>query len=174
MVKSTGIYFLKLVAASYFGLLIEVLTVTPLRLSGNQTLAGVVSCILGILAAVGLFFFLCQREGYHDNGGMGKPPFKRAVISTCIAVSLYVLITVIVRYRHPAAAVFATGFAHPMAGVGSDTDLTVMAAEHGGWMFLSFLICTLPLIPAMIFGYRYGCKRRQRDREELTGEKTGK
>ena len=57
-----------------------------------------------------------------------------------------------------------------MAGVSSDADLTVMAAEHGGWMFLSFLICTLPLIPAMMFGYRYGCKRRQRDREELTNQ----
>ena len=75
---------------------------------------------------------------------------------------------------NPVALRRALSFAHPMAGVGSDTDLTVMAAEHGGWMFLSFLICTLPLIPAMIFGYRYGCKRRQRDREELTGEKTGK
>ena len=170
MVKSTGIYFLKLVAASYLGLLIEVVTVTPLRFTGDLTLAGVLSCILGILAAMGFFFFLCQREGYHDNDGTGNKPFNRALISACIAVFVYVLITVIVRYRHPAAAVCATAFAQPMAHAPSDADLTQMAAEYGGWMFLSFLISTLPLIPAMIFGYRYGCKRRQRDRDELTKE----
>ena len=168
MVKSTGVYFLKLVAASYFGLLIEIVTVTPLRFSGSQMLAGVESGILGILAGMGFFFFLCQREGYRDNGVGGEVSFKRALISTCIAVSVYVLITVIVRYRHPAAAVCATAFAQPMAHAPSDADLTQMAAEYGGWMFLSFLISTLPLIPAMIFGYRYGCKRRQRDRDELT------
>ena len=168
MVKSTGIYFLKLVAASYFGLLIEVVTVTPLRFSGNGTLAGVLSCVFGVLAAMGFFFFLCRREGYHDNDGTGNKPLKRALISTCIAVSVYVLITVIVRYRHPAAAVCATALAQPMAHAPSDADLTWMAANYGGWMFLSFLICTLPLIPAMIFGYRYGCQRRQRERDELT------
>ena len=167
MLKSTGVYFLKLVAASYFGLLIEFVTVTPLRFSGNATLAGVLSCILGILAAMGFFFFLCRREGYRDNDGTGSIPFKRALISVCIAVFVYILITVIVRYRHPAAAVCATAFAQPMAHAPSDADLTQMAAEYGGWMFLSFLISTLPLIPAMIFGYRYGCKRRQRDRDEL-------
>ena len=170
MVKRTGICFLKLVAASYFGLLIVVVATPPLRFSGNPTLSSLVSTILGIFAEVGFFFFLCQREGYHDNDGVGKIPFKRALISVCIAVSIYVLFTVIVRYRHPAAAVFASSLTRLMAGVSSDADLTVMAAEHGGWMFLSFLICTLPLIPAMMFGYRYGCKRRQRDREELTNQ----
>ena len=174
MLKSTGVYFLKLVAASYFGLLIEVVTVTPLRFSGNGTLAGVLSCVFGVLAAMGFFFFLCRREGYHDNDGTGNRSFNRALISTCIAVSVYVLITVIVRYRHPAAAVCATALAQPMAHAPSDADLTWMAANYGGWMFLSFLICTLPLIPAMIFGYRYGCKKRQREREALTGAKTEK
>ena len=168
MVKKTGIRFLKLAAASYFGLLICIVAVTPLRFSGSQTLAGVLSSIFGILASMGLFFFLSQREGYRDNDGVNKPPFRRALISTCISVLLYVLFTVIVRYRHPAAAVLATSFAYPMAGVASDTDLAKMAAAHGGWMFLSFLICTLPLIPAMIFGYRFGCKKRQRERDELT------
>ncbi len=80
----------------------------------------------------------------------------------------------IVRYRHPAAAVFATVFAALWGRAPSNADLYEMAAEYGGWMFLSFLVCTLPLIPAMIFGYRYGCKKRQREREALTGEKTGK
>ena len=174
MLKSTGVYFLELVAASYFGLLIEFVTVTPLRFSGNATLAGVLSCILGVLAAMGFFCFLCRREGYHDNDGTGKNSFKRALISACIAFFVYVLITIIIRYRHPAAAVFATGFAGLMAHAPSNADLSVMAAEYGGWMFLSFLICTLPLIPAMIFGYRYGYKRRQREREELTKEKTEK
>ena len=169
MVKSTGVYFLKLVAASYFSLLIEIVTITPLRFSGSQTVAGVVSCILGIFAGMGFFFFLCQREGYHDNGGAKETSFKRALISTCISVLTYVLFTVIIRYRHPAAAVSATAFAIPMAGAPSDADLTAMAAEYGGWMFLSFLLCTLPLIPAMIFGYRYGYKRRARERDELTG-----
>ena len=174
MLKSTGVYFLKLVAASYFGLLIEFVTVTPLRFFGNATLAGVLSCILGVLAAMGFFCFLCRREGYRDNDGTGSIPFKRALISVCIAVFVYVLITVIVRYRHPAAAVFATVFAALWGRAPSNADLYEMAAEYGGWMFLSFLVCTLPLIPAMIFGYRYGCKRRQREREELTKEKAGK
>ena len=174
MVKSTGIYFLKLVAASYFGLLIEFVTVTPLRFSGNPTLAGVLSCVLGIFAAMGFFFFLCRRERYHENDGTENKPFKRALISTCIAVSVYVLITVIVRYRHPAAAVFATVFAALWGRAPSNADLYEMAAEYGGWMFLSFLVCTLPLIPAMVFGYRSGCKKRQREREALTGKKAEK
>ena len=168
MLKNTGIYLLKIAAASYFGLLISIVTVTPLRFSGSQTLAGVLSGILGILASMGLFFFLCQRDGYRENERVNNPPFKRALISTCIAVLLYVLFTVIVRYRHPAAAVLATAFAQPMAGAASGTELTEMAAAHGGWMFLSFLICTIPLIPAMIFGYRFGFKKRKRERDELT------
>ena len=174
MLKGTGVYFLKLVAASYFGLLIEFVTVTPLRFFGNATLAGVLPCILGVLAAMGFFCFLCRREGYRDNDGTGKNSFKRALISVCIAVFVYVLITVIVRYRHPAAAVFATVFAALWGRAPSNADLYEMAAEYGGWMFLSFLVCTLPLIPAMIFGYRYGCKKRQREREALTGKKTEK
>ncbi len=60
--------------------------------------------------------------------------------------------------------------AHALGGIPSTVDISRMAAEHGGWMFLSLAIQSLPFIPAMLAGYAVGGMRRQRSREALHGD----
>ncbi len=169
MIKSYGKYILTVIGAAYFGLLVQLLVTTPLRMifARNRLLLNTVACVLCVLASMALLFFLTKKFGY-DEQKPDKPLLDRKTVVQCIvAIAVYDVLTVIFRYYTGAATNVAT-----LAGVFGNLDeqlvnIKDMAAEHGGLMFLSLVIQTVPLILPMLVGYYAGGKKRQKDRARI-------
>ena len=166
--KSFFKYFLKVVASAYLGLLVLIVLLTPLRFSHNEIIIAVGSSGIYVGASVVCLFFLCKREGYHDNNGVAKMQSKRSLILMVISVATYDLLTIIFQYYHPAAASSVTPLAKLIGNIDTKTEVLDMASDHTGLMLVSLLFLTVPFIPAMIWGYQSGWKKRKLERESLT------
>lgn len=166
MVKTALKYLIKVIAAAYFGLLIMVLVTIPLRLvTSHMVTQSVVSCILCVVGSMACLFFVCIKDGY-DEKPEQKTPMVKTVIFMTIAVVIYDLLTVIFQY-YTGAATNVCDLAQVFGNLDSTTGIKDMAREHGGLMFASLVIQTIPFIPAMMAGYLFGCKKREKSRKEL-------
>ncbi len=172
MIKSYGKYILSVIGAAFFGLLIQVLVTTPLRMifEGNRNLLNTIACICCVLGSMVMLFFLTKKYGY-DGQKPDKPlmDMKTVLLPCVLAVVIYGALTVILRYN-TGAATNVTVLARVFGNLAETVDITEMAAEHGGLMFLSLVIQTLPFIPVMLAGYFVGGKKRTRDRAQFHEE----
>ncbi len=171
MLKSIAKYLLSVIGAAFIGLLVLVLVTTPLRMMFKTTGEYILSSVCCVLASMVALFFFTMKCGYDDNAPekpLLNPP---AALQMVAAVAAYILLTVLFRY-YTGAATNVANLAHVLGGIPSTVDISRMAAEHGGWMFLSLVIQALPFIPAMLVGYVAGGKRRQRERASLHGKGT--
>ena len=175
MFKLINKYFIKVVAAAYFGLLIMIITQFPVNFifdSSQQKIRDILYSVLCEIGTMAFLFYLCKKEGYRENQSKNQLPFKKIILIMCIAVAIYDLLTVIFRYRTLGAATNVCNVAELLGKIPqNEADLTTMARLHGGWMFLSLIIQTIPFVPAMIAGYLSGEKKRRKDRKKLMGEK---
>lgn len=168
MLKSTFSYLLKVIAAAYIGLLLMVITITPLRfITQSATVEGLLSCAICVLSSMVTLFLLCIKEGHHDRVDDSKPINGKIVVAMSLAVFAYILLTVLFRYGTGAATNVSS-----LAGLmGADaSDIEERVAQHGGLMFTSLLIQTIPFfIPSMIVGYLVGGNKRKKERDRLLG-----
>ena len=166
MMKQTFNYFLKAVGAAYFGLLAMIIVTVPIRLiTHNSVIEFVVSSVICVVASMAALSVMCMKDGYDDDG---KVSFGKVILYMSLAVLLYDLLTVILQY-YTGAATNVCYMAIVIKSLDRTTSLKEMADEHGGAMFVSLIIQTIPFIPAMIAGYWLGDKKRQRSRQKLTG-----
>lgn len=169
MFKTELNYLIKVIAAAYFGLLILLLVTIPLRLmTSNTVIQYVVSSILCVVGSMACLFFVCIKDGY-DEKPEQKTPMAKTVIFMTVAVVIYDLLTVMFQY-YTGAATNVCCLAQVFGNLGSTTGLKDMAREHGGLMFASLVIQTVPFIPAMVAGYLFGCKKREKSRRKLTNK----
>ena len=168
MLKSTFSYLLKVIAAAYIGLLVMIIAITPLRfITQSSTVEGLISCAICVLSSMITLFLLCIKEGHHDRVDDSKPINGKTVAAMSLAVIAYILLTMLFRYGTGAATNVST-----LAGlIGADaSNIKERAAEHGGLMFASLLIQTIPFfIPSMIVGYLVGGNKRKKARDRLLG-----
>ncbi len=169
-VKSYGKYILSVIGAAYFGLLVQILVTTPLRMGRNRDLLNTIACICCVLASMTMLFFLLRKFGY-DEQVSDRPLLDGKTILQCVtAVVIYDLLTVIFRYYTGAASNVAT-LARVIGGMGEQqADIKELASEHGGLMFLSLVVQTIPFIPPMLAGYYVGGKKRRKDRVSIHNE----
>ena len=174
MFKLINKYFIKVVAAAYFGLLIMIITQFPVNFTFDssqhqiRSALGSVFCVLGSMV---FLFYLCKKEGYKENQSKTQLPYRKTILIMCIAVAIYDLLTIIFRYNTLGAATNVSALARVFLKLSSnETNIKEMARLYGGWMFLSLIIQTIPFVPAMIAGYLFGEKKRIKDRKKLTGE----
>ena len=132
----------------------------------NTTVNNLISCGCCVFSSMILLFFLCIKDGYDARLPGKKIIDTNAVFSIVLSVCSYILITVICRY-YTGAATNVCVIAQLIGNIDSLTDIKVMAREHGGLMFVSLVIQTVPFIPAMIGGYVYGGHKRKQSRMEL-------
>ncbi len=160
--KSLWRYVHIVIAAGFLRFVILVLAVTPFRFMGNEVLSDIAPCILGVVASTVLCFFWLKKSGY-DDGSAEKPLLDvYTIIRICFATGIYLLLVVILRYAM--FGVDASVLAHYLGGIDRDVGISEMGRDHGGMMFLSLLILTLPCIPAMIGGYVWGRWVRRREK----------
>jgi uncharacterized membrane protein (Fun14 family) len=167
MIKQVFNYFLKVVGAAYSGLLAMIIVIIPIRLiTYDHVIEFVVSSVICVATSMAVILVLCMKDGYDDDG---KVSLGKAILYMSLAVLLYDLLTVILQY-YTGAATNVCDIAIVIKNLDRTTSLKEMADEHGGAMFVSLIIQTIPFIPAMIAGYMLGGKKRQRSRQKLTGE----
>ncbi len=172
MIKSYGKYILAVIGAAYFGLLIQVLVTIPLRLmfASDPNLRNTLACVCCVLGSMVMLFFVTVKFGC-DEQKPDKPLLDKNTMLPCVAaVVVYDLLTVIFRYYTGAATNVAT-LARVFGGLDEQAvDIKELAAEHGGLMFLSLVIQTLPFIIPMLTGYYVGAKKRRGERQKLHAE----
>ncbi len=169
MLKSLGKYVLAVIGAAYFGLLVMVLVTTPLRFGFDYRGVNIISSICCVVGSMAMLFFSTVKVGYDENKPDSQLPDGKQVLLMAGAVAMYVVLTVLFRYNTGAAS-NVSAVAIVMGDFKSTTGIKEMAAEHGGWMFLSLIMQTVPFVPPMIAGYMVGAKKRQKSREELHGK----
>lgn len=164
-------YLGKVIAAAYFGLLIMLLVTIPLRFATyNPTIVNTISSILCVIGSLGCLFILCIKDGYDDNGSGKQTSFVKTIICMSVAVATYDVLTIILQY-HTGAASNVAYIAQALGKIDSITSIKEMASEHSGLMLVSLIIQTIPFIPAMIGGYKFGEKKRLKSRKELYDNK---
>ncbi len=166
MLKSLGKYVLSVIGAAYVGLLVMVLATTPLRFWFDYRGVNIISSVCCVLGSMIMLFFATMKVGYDEQTPGGRLLPGKHVLLMAGAVGIYVVLTVLFRY-YTGAASNVCSVAIVMGGFRSTVGIKEMAAEHGGWMFLSLILQTVPFMPPMIAGYVVGGKKRQRSRDEL-------
>ncbi len=167
MIKQVFNYFLKVVGAAYVGLLTMIVVVVPIRLITHDfVIEFVISSVICVIASMAALLVMCMKDGYDDDG---KVSLGKVILYMSLAVLLYDLLTVILQY-YTGAATNVCDIAIVIKNLDRTTSLKEMADEHGGAMFVSLIVQTIPFIPAMIAGYLLGGKKRQRSRQKLTGK----
>ena len=168
MLKTMLKHFIQVIAAAYIGLLVMCIVITPLRfMTYDPTVVSVVSSVCCVLASMVCLFFFCIKNGYRDDKSGQKTSIFKIMIAMCLAVAMYDLLTVIFRY-YTGAATNVCYIAQILGDLSNTTDIKEMARMHGGLMFVSLLMQTIPFIPAMIGGYIYGGKKHRKSKKELT------
>lgn len=166
MIKTVMNYFLKVTGAAYFGLLMMMIVTVPVRLiTHDHIVEFVVASIICVIFSMGAVCSMCMKDGYDDDG---KVSLGKAILCMSLAVILYDLLTVILQY-YTGAATNVCYIAIVIEGLDRTTSLKEMVDEHGGAMFASLIIQTIPFIPAMIGGYLLGGRKRQKNRQKLIG-----
>lgn len=165
-------FFVKTVAAAFFGLLILVLLNTIVNYFfkdqwDKRFVASAMKAIACTISSMLLLFALCIKDGYDDAKAGTKLPVSKNVVAMIMAVLYYCLITIIIRYRTLGAATNVIFLANAIAQ--SDDSINDIVAHHGWIVFVSLIIQTIPFIPAMLFGYLFGSRRRGKSRHYLTG-----
>ena len=167
MIKQVFNYFLKVVGAAYVGLMAMIVVAVPIRLITHDfVIEFIISSVICIVASMAALLVMCMKDGYDDDGGAS---LDKVLLYMSLSVLLYDLLTVILQY-YTGAATNVCYIAIVMKNLDRTTGLKEMADEHGGAMFVSLIVQTIPFIPAMITGYLLGGKKRQRSRQKLTGK----
>ncbi len=172
-IRSYGKYLLTVIGAAYFGLLIQILVTTPLRLmlGSQRDLLNTLACVCCVLASMTLLFFLTKKYGY-DEQTPDRPLLDRTTLLQCVAaVVIYDALTVVFRYYTGAATNVAT-LARVFGGLTESVDIKELASRHGGWMLLSLTVQTVPFLLPMLAGYAAGGRKRRKDRVLIHSEAT--
>lgn len=167
MVKQVFNYFLKVVGAAYLGLVMMLVVTVPIRLiTESYNVEYAVSSLACVIVSMIALLIMCIKDGYDEKTNV---KIGTAILYMSLAVALYVIITIIFRY-YTGAASNVVYVAKLLGGLDDMVDLKELVTNYKGLMFISLVVQAIPLIPAMIFGYIIGKKKREQSRKSLIRE----
>ncbi len=166
MVKSLLKYVLMVIAAAYFGLLVMVILTNPVRLLFNsERTSDIVSSVICIISSMVMLYFGMIKHGYSESPEGKSLINKMTVVQIVCGVVVYIIITVILRY-YTGAATHVYELSQHLGDL-QGLNIKEMAREHGGFMFITLVLVTVPFIPSMIVGYIVGSMKRRKERQNL-------
>ena len=162
-------YLLYIVGSAFLGLGVQCLVVLVVSFFSDS---GLVRQSIGITAgdmfSYAFLFVLCREKGYTDNRNDAEKPNRWLILNMALACVTYMLVTILMRYR-TGAATNVVIFAQILVGDMS-LDINQVVQQFPGATFVSLLIQSIPMIPAMILGHTVGIKKRVRERKQTLTE----
>lgn len=162
----TGFYALDFIAALLVGILAEAFVpyIFQLMFEMNDLTLRILRAILNIAAVSAMLFVSAMKVGYKSE----DVKIQLIVIPFAIILAVQLILTPVFDY-----AGYITGGAYDVAvaaylgnqSVYSNSEIPVYVFE------LCVAATHMIYIPMVLFGERYGAKKRQKDRDELISKK---